>query len=203
MVRRFICGATQIVGREREQRTSHREAFVVTKFCPRPVNSTVMWHHYSQGGLSAVQYLTYLLVGALYFWIFGAMVRAAGNSFVALGAVFVPLVLGGYASALSLFMPRAAAIVAMTCAVPYLLLGIPGLFRGVIQGSPAIVVTSAAVMGVSAVAFFWREGSVWGRSKTRSSKVAKAVVAALPALFATWWFGTFLVALLSYLHRAT
>src|SRR6185503_13164100 len=135
-----------------------------------------MWHRYSRNGLTAMQYLSYLLVGGLYFWIFGAMARAVDNSLVGLGAVFVPLVLGGYASALSLFMPRVAAVVAMTCSVPYLLLGIPGLFR-IIPSSPYVVTTSAVVMGVSMVAFFGSEDSVWRRSRTMVGSVAIIVLA--------------------------
>jgi hypothetical protein len=169
----------------------------------RQVNSEVMWHRYSQSGLTALQYLSYLLVGALYFWTFGAMAHAFGSSFVELGALFVPLVLGGYASALSLITPRVAAIVATTCSLPYLLLGLLGLFRGVIQTSPLIVITSALVLGVSVIAFFWSDGPVWRRLTTTSGKVTIVALAALPTLFATWWFAAFLVGLASYLHRAT
>jgi hypothetical protein len=162
-----------------------------------------MWHRYSLNALTVVQYLSYLLVGALYFWIFGARAHAFGNSLVELGAVFVPLVLGGYASALSLIMPRVAAVVAMTCSLPYLVLGIPGLLREVIPASTFIVITSALVMGVSVVAFFWSDGSVWRRLTTTFGKVAIVALAALPALLTTWWFGASLAQLLSYLYRAT
>ena len=42
-------------------------------------------------GLAAAQYLSYLLVGALYFLVFGAMAGVAVRaSLVGLGAVFVP-----------------------------------------------------------------------------------------------------------------
>ena len=162
-----------------------------------------MWHRYYLNALAALQYLTYLLVGALYFWVFGAMAHSVGNSLVELGAVFVPIVLGGYASALSLIRPRVAAIVAMTCSVPYLVLGISGLLRGVTPASPLIVLTSALVMCVSVVAFFWSDGSVWHRLTTKFGKVALVVLAALPALFTIWWFGASLARLLSSLHRAT
>lgn len=161
-----------------------------------------MSHRYLQNGLTTLQYLSYLLVGALYFWIFGAMARGVGNSLVGLGAVFIPLVLGGYASALSLFMPRGAAVVAMTCSVPYLILGIPGLFR-IVPASPYVVTTSVVIMVVSLIAFFWSEDSVWRRSGTMLGKMVIVVLAALPALFATWRFGTLLAGFLSYLHRAT
>ncbi len=161
-----------------------------------------MRHRLSLNALAAVQYLSYLSVGALYFWVFGAMAHAVGNSFVELGAVFVPLVLGGYASALSLVTPRAAAVVAMTCALPYLLLGIPSLFRGIIPASPLVATTSVLVLCVSAVAFFGSDGSVWRRLTTRFGKIAIVVLTALPALLATWWFGAFLAGLLPSLHRA-
>ena len=170
----------------------------------RPVNSDVMWHRYSIHGLAAAQYLSYLLVGASHVFMFGAMARAVGNPLVGLGAVLVPLVLGGYASALSFIMPRVAAVMALTCSVPYIILGIPGLFRGVIQANPFIVITSAAVMSISLVAFFWSEGSVWRRLTTTFGKIAILVISMLPALFATWGFGSFLWRFLSsYLHWAT
>ena len=163
-----------------------------------------MWHRYSQHVLAAAQYSSYLFVGASYFFIFGAMARTVGNPFVGLGAVLVPLVLGGYASALSFIVPRVAAVVALTCSVPYIILGVPGLFRGVIQANRFIVITSAAVMGVSIVAFLWSEGSVWRRLTRRFDKIAIAVIATLPALFATWQLGLFLSKFLSaYLHPAT
>ena len=105
--------------------------------------TTVMWHRYFMNGLAAAQYLTYLLVGALYFLVFGAMagvtVRA---SLVGLGAVFVPLLLGGYASALSFIVPRVAALVAFACSVPYLLLGILGI-RVTVQTNSFFVIPSA------------------------------------------------------------
>ena len=50
-------------------------------------------------GLAAAPYLSYLLVGGLYFLVFGAMAGVAVRaSLVGLGAVFVPLLLGGYGS---------------------------------------------------------------------------------------------------------
>ena len=82
-------------------------------------------YRYFMSSLAAAQYLSYLLVGALYFLVFGAMAGVAVRaSLVGLGAVFVPLLLAGYASALSFIMPRVAAVVAFTCSLPYLLLGV-------------------------------------------------------------------------------
>ena len=67
-------------------------------------------HHFTNG-LSAAQYLTYLLAGALYFSAFGVMMGEIGSAF-GIGALFVPLILGGYLPALSLLTPRVAAIIA-------------------------------------------------------------------------------------------
>jgi hypothetical protein len=171
---------------------------------PRPINSDVMWHRYFMGGLAAAQYLSYLLVGALYFLVLGAMAGVAVRaSLVGLGAVFVPLLLGGYASALSFIVPRVAAVVAFTCSVPYLLLGSLGI-RVTVQTNSFFIIPSAVVMGVSIVAFLWSECSVWRRLTTTFEKILIGVFVTLPALFATWWLGSFVWRLLSsYLHRVT
>lgn len=170
---------------------------LILVFSPRQTSSEVMWHRYSTPGLTAAQYLSYLLIGASYFLMFGAMARLVGLSFIELGAVFVPLLLGGYASALSFIKPRAAAVLALVCSVPYLLVSILGLFRGTIQANRFIVVTSVVVMGVSFAALLWSEGSVWTRLKTTFGKIAIVILAMLPALFATWWLGSFVRGFLS------
>ena len=163
----------------------------------------VMSHRHFMNGLSAAQYFSYLVVGVWYFSVFGTFAGIkTGGSFIGLGPVLVPLLLGGYASALSLFMPRVASVVAFACAVPYLLLSILGL-RITAQGNWFFLIPSTVIMGVSIVAFLWSEGSVWRGRKTRLAKVAIALVAALPALFATWWVGAFLFGLISaYSSRA-
>ena len=142
---------------------------------PRSVNSDVMRHRPSMNGLVAAQYLTYLLVGASYFLMFGAMAQVVDVALVGLGAVIVPLLLGGYASALSFLLPRVAAILAVVCSVPYLLLSILGLFRITTEANGFIVITSAVFIGVSVVALIWSEGSVvnsWKHTNTEPRAVA-------------------------------
>ena len=52
--------------------------------------------------------------------------------------------------------------------------------------------------------FLWSEGSVWRRLTTKFAKITIGVMVTLPALFATWWLGSFLLGFLSsYLHRGT
>jgi len=154
-----------------------------------------MFHSDSLNGLAAAQYISCLVVGALYFVVFGAMAGvAAGLSLVGLGPVFVPLVLGGYASGLSLIMPRVAAVLAITCSVPYLLLGFLGYFRGTIL---LFVIPSAVVISISIVALLWSDGSVWRRLTTTFEKITIGIILTLPVLFATWWLGSFTSGLLS------
>jgi hypothetical protein len=162
-----------------------------------------MANRYFMNGLSAAQYLSYLIVGAVYFSVFASMAGAVTlTSFITLGAVIVPLLLGGYVSALSLIVPRAAAVVAFVCTVPYLLLGIS--VRITVQANSFFVIPSGLIVVVSVVAFFWSEGSVWRRLTTRLAKVAIVVLATLPAAFATWWLGSFLLGFASaYLRRST
>lgn len=153
-------------------------------------------------GMSAAQYLSYLVVGAWYFSVFGKLAGAEGGaSFIGLGSVLVPLLLGGYASSLSLFLPRLAAVLAFACSVPFLLLGIVGQ-RITAHANSFFVIPSLVIIAFSIVAFLWSECSVWRHLKTRLAKIAVVLGAALPALFATWWLGAFLFGLVSaYLPR--
>src|SRR5438876_1933203 len=159
----------------------------------RRVNSDVMWHRYLMNGLAAAQYFSYLLVGAFYYLFFGALAGiAAGVGLFGLALVFVPLLLGGYASGLSFIMPRVAAILALTIAIPFLLLGILDFFHGTIQADPLFVIPSAVVVVVSIFALLWSDGSVWRRLTTRFDKIGIVIAAAAPAVFATWSLGAFL-----------
>jgi hypothetical protein len=164
----------------------------------RRVNSDVMRHRYLMNGLAAAQYLSYLLVGALYFLIFGAIAGvAAGIGLVGLGLVYLPLLLGGYVSGLSFFMPRLAAIAALVIGIPLLLLGISDIFRGSISAEPFLVIPWAIVIAVSICVLLWTNGSIWRRLTTRFDKIGIGIFAALPAAFATWCFVLFIRFLLT------
>jgi hypothetical protein len=117
-----------------------------------------------------------------------------GASLVGLGAVSVPLLLGGYASALSLVMPRVASIVALICCVPYLALGFLGMFR---YAMPILVMPSGAVIIISIGVLLWSQSSVWQGVTTRAARIVIGLIVTLPPLFATWWLGSFLLGLLS------
>jgi len=184
--------AQQIVGRERRERVSHHnssgDAFMKSR---RRVNSTVMWHRFLMNGLAAAQYLSYFLVGALYYLIFGALAGvSAGFGLVGLALIFVPALLGGYASGLSFFMPRVSAVIAMIIGGAFMFLGISDFFHGTIQADPFFVIPSAVVLMVSLIVLLWSDGSVWRRTKTKIGRISIVVVAAPPALFATWALGS-------------
>jgi hypothetical protein len=193
----------QIVGRERRERVSQLAWSGEGSFdSRRRVNSTVMWHRYLMNGLAAAQYLSYLVVGSLYFLYFGAWAGvAAGVSFVGLFLVFAPLLLGGYASALSFVMPRVAAVVALAIVIVCIVLVILG---GTVSADPLLVVPTAVVIAVSIFVLLWNDRSVWARLTTKFDKIGIAILAGLPAIFATWWIAAFLFGLVSALsHRAT
>ena len=140
-------------------------------------------------GLAAAQYLSYLLAGALYYLVFGAIAGVSARfGLVGLFVLFVPLLLGGYVSGLSFFMPRVAATAALVMAAPLLLLGIADFFRGNIAANLLFVIAPALVIAVSIIVLLWTEQNrpVWRRLVTRFDKLEIGFFAALPALFATW-----------------
>ena len=158
-----------------------------------------MWHRYLTNGLAAAQYLSYSMVGALYFLYFAALAGiAAGFSCWTLCFLFLPLLLAGYGSGLALLMPRIAAIAAIAATLPFLVLGISDFFRGNIQADPLFVIPSAIVIAVSIVALLWSHGSIWSRQTQRSGRVFIGIVVAVPAALATyelgviiWWLSGF------------
>lgn len=159
-----------------------------------------MRRHYFINGVTAAQYLTYLLAGALYFAAFGVMMGEIGSAFRFAG-LFVPLILGGYVPGLSLVTPRVAAILAFICALPYLIIGLTGL-RVAAHGSAFFAMPSALVITISVVAFLWSESSAWRRAKRKSAKALIVTLAIVPAAYATVWLGAFVFRLLTALRRA-
>jgi hypothetical protein len=162
-----------------------------------------MWHRYLTNGLAAAQYLSYLVVGALYFFYFAALAGfSAGFSWWALAFLFLPLLLAGYGSGLALLMPRIAAIAAIVTTLPFLVLGISDLFRGNIQADPLFVIPSAVVIGISIVALLWAQSSPWSQQTHRSGRLLVGIVAAVPAALATYELGV-IIWWLSGFRRAT
>jgi hypothetical protein len=162
-----------------------------------------MWHRYLINGLSVAQYLSYLIVGALYYLYFAALAGiAAGFSLWGLCLLFLPLVLAGYGSGLALLMPRVAAVTAVVTVLPFLILGISEFFRGTVQADPLFVVPSSIVIGISIVALLWNHGSPWSRQAQRSGRVIVGILAALPAVLATYELGV-IIWWLSGFRRAT
>ena len=149
--------------------------------------------------LSAAQYLSYLSIGIFYFSVLGAVAGAErGTSLVRLGAVLIPLILGGYVSGLSLIKPRVAAVVATTLAIPYLLFGV--LRIRVSLANWVLVLTSSIIIGVSLLTFLWSQDSVWRRTRHRFTRFGIGMLVTLPALLATGWFVSFMLGLLSSLR---
>ena len=162
-----------------------------------------MWHRYLTNGLAAAQYLSYVIVGTVYFLYFAALAGfSAGFSWWALAFLFLPLLLAGYGSGLALLMPRIAAIAGIVTTLPFLVLGSADFFRGSIKADPLFVIPSAVVIGISIVALLWAHSSPWARQTQRSGRLLIGIVAAVPAALATYELGV-IIWWLSGFRRAT
>jgi hypothetical protein len=155
-----------------------------------------MWHRYLINGLAGFQYLTSLIVGAVYYWLIAAFVGVTGGglSFGIFFLLLVPLMLASFGG-LAFFLPRIGAVVALVLALPIFSLGISYLFNEQIQAEAIFVIPSAIVILASIFSLLWSEGSVWRRLKTKFGRIAVVLIAAAPGLFA----GYAIVVMLWYL----
>jgi len=146
-----------------------------------------MWHRFLINGLAAAQYLTSLIVGAVYYWLIAAFVGVTGGglSFGVFFLLLIPLMLASFGG-LAFFMPRIEAVVALVLTVPIFVLGISYLFNDQIQAESVFVIPSAVVILASILSLLWSEGSVWRRLNTKFGRFAVVLIAAAPGLFAVY-----------------
>ena len=129
--------------------------------------------------MTVAQYLIYFLVGALFFSIVMALLSVAtGVTFLAQMIMFLPLFLAGYASGLSFFYPRVAAIVSIILVLPFIVFGVYYIL-------PVVVGLAVMVILVSVFALLRSKTSLWSHQKESFGKVTIGIFAALPALLAT------------------
>jgi hypothetical protein len=162
-----------------------------------------MWLSINRIDMFAVaQYLVYFLVGALYFVVFILgqislisklsldrapmyleILRRSPTHFLFLvGSLF----LAGYASGLSFFYPRVAAIASIILVLPYFAIGVYDMFVEADPVRPTIaVVPTGVVILISVFALLWSKTSLWSRQEKTFGKVAIRIFAGLPALLAT------------------
>jgi len=153
--------------------------------------------------IAAIQYLTYLTLGLVYFAYSAWAAEGNGVSVYGLSVLFLPLLLGGYASGLSFFMPRVASGVALAFVALFFLLRFLDPIHGMFVDR-FVVIASLVPIVISIVGLLWHDSSVWRRSKTALAKIAIATLAAVPALVAMWWIVAFLLGLMAGAsHRAT
>jgi len=138
--------------------------------------------------LATAQYIIYVVVGAFYYLIIATyMSVAAGFGVAALLLLLIPLFLFGFASGLSLFLPRIAAASATTLVLPFFYIGVSSIFIEANGVEPSIfVIPSAAVIAVSVVALLSNKNSPWARRTQIPGKVALGISALIPALLAVW-----------------
>ena len=156
--------------------------------------------------MAVAQYLIYFLVGAFFLFMMAAFFSvAAGVSFLGLVLVFLPLFLAGYASGLSFFYPRVAAVASIVLVLPYFGVGIYDTFAGAVGYNPTVMIVPASVVIlVSVFALLWSKTSLWSRQEQTFSKVIIWIFAVLPALLATFMLASSLIRIGSaFLRRAT
>jgi hypothetical protein len=138
--------------------------------------------------MAVAQYLIYLLVGTLYLFFIPAFFSVADGftiwAFLVL--LFLPMFLAGYASGLSFFFPRVAAIASIVLVLPFFTIGVYHIFAGAVDFDPTIMVAPAGVaILISVFALLWSRTSLWARQEQIIGKVFIGIFAALPALLAT------------------
>lgn len=144
--------------------------------------------------LSAGQYLAYLGIGYLYFvgiaTIFGI---AAGVGPLGLVLLFLPLFLAGFASGLSFFRPKLAAIAATILVLPFLATGIYSMIESIPASEPLFwIVPAFVVIIISTLSYLWNNNSLWSTA-SKIGRIVLGVLAAFPALAALFFLvGIFL-----------
>jgi hypothetical protein len=153
--------------------------------------------------IAAIQYLTYLVLGVVYFAYSAWAAEGNGVSVYGLSVLFLPLLLGGYVSGLSFFMPRVASGAALAFIALFFVLRFLDPFHGMFVDW-FVVIASLVPIVISIVGLLWHDSSAWRRSKTVLAKTAIAAVAGVPAIIATLWIAAFLLGLMAGAsHRAT
>jgi hypothetical protein len=154
--------------------------------------------------MAVAQYLIYFVVGALYLFFIAAFFSvAAGFTIWALVLLFLPMFLAGYASGLSFFFPRVAAIASIVLVLPFFAIGIYHIFAGAVGFDPTIMVAPAGVVIlVSVFALLWSKTSLWARQEQFIGKVFIGIFAAVPALLATLMIASTIIRLSGF-QRAT
>ncbi len=135
------------------------------------------------------QYVIYLFVGVLFFIFVAAYFSAAaGFGTMALVLLFLPLLLGGYATGLSLFFPRISAVAGMILVLPFFVSGVYSIFAENydVFSSSYVIAPASLVILISVFAMLWSKPSVWSRQEVLFNKVLIGIFAAVPALLATY-----------------
>ena len=151
--------------------------------------------------LAFIHYLSCLALGVVYFAYSAWAAEGNGVSIYGICVLFLPLLLGGYVSGLSLFLPRVAALTALTLIAFFFVLRFLDPLHGALSIDTFMVVASIIPILVSLVGLVHHDGSVWRRPKTVIPKIAVIVLAAVPAIIATWWMVAFTVGVIIGVSR--
>lgn len=140
--------------------------------------------------ITVTQYLIYLLIGAwlfLFISIVGFFYIPTEGTKMLLGlmVVFSPLFLCGYASALSLFYPRIAALMATIFVSPFLYVVITSLFSDSFKQNAFLFAPPATIILISTIVLFLPKDSSLLLQKQQKNQVEYRILAIVPVLLAT------------------
>ena len=148
-------------------------------------------------GLGILQYVCTLVAGDFLLFVMGAyMSVAAGVSSLGLILLFAPLVLAGFLSGLSFFLPRVSAAFTILLSLAFTYIGIVDLVAGTPFSEPLFfLIPGIVLIGVSLAVLISNRGSIWSRTSHLFDRCLVVAAAILPASFVCYVVVVFLSSL--------
>ncbi len=137
--------------------------------------------------LALIQYFIYIITGVLYYFLLASFFAvAAGFGIWVIVLLLLTLLLAGYVSGMSLFLPRTASALGGTAAFALLIYGVGLVFEYKDYTLLVVVIPALVAVIISLTALRRPTESLWSRCSTVVKKTAVAFAAAIPALLTTW-----------------
>ncbi|HUR97017.1 MAG TPA: hypothetical protein VMZ26_03000 [Pyrinomonadaceae bacterium] len=148
--------------------------------------------------LVCLLYIACLFTGALYFFGIATILGvAAGFGPLGLLFLFLPLVLAGFVSGLSLFQPRVGACLAICLVLPFIAAAGYSAIYNIPASEPTFwVIPGCVVIFIATLNLLFTRQSLWEGS--RSLRIVAGILATLPALAGIWLLGSIALWMVSW-----
>lgn len=135
------------------------------------------------------QYITNILCGAFMFWMIALFVSvAAGVDFLGSVLLFSSIIIFGFVSGLSFFLPRCGATLSLILSLPFLYVGVTSDST---SGAWLITIPASIVTFVSIISLLRKTNSIWSRNRNPLTKAMLLAAAVIPAAYTTWFLVSF------------